>query len=201
MSQLATSDLAAKSKRPSGLNTPIDRFIISVAHRFGGRKAKEVERFIKFAFIGLLGFLIDFGALLSLQSSVLPPVDDLNQRLPVNVAIATSIGFVLAVSSNYIWNRLWTYPDSRSYSIRLQLTQFAIVSVIGWIARTVWITATYVSFGVLSTKLIAVIISNYQPGLLDEHKLGTIIAQFIGVVVVMLWNFLANRFWTFNDVE
>ena len=200
MSQIATPDIAAKGKRRA-LTTPIDRFIVVLARRVGGRKAKEVERFIKFAFIGMLGFVIDFGALFLLQSSILPPVDQLNQRLPFNVAIATSISFVLAVTSNYTWNRLWTYPDSRSYSIRRQLTQFAIVSVIGWTARTVWITVTYVSFGVLSTSLIRLFVSTYQPGLLDEHKLGTMAAQFIGVVVVMLWNFLANRLWTFNDVE
>lgn len=200
MSQIATPDIAAEGKRRA-LTTPLDGFIIAVARRIGGRKAKEVERFIKFAFIGVLGFLIDFGALFLLQSSILPPVDHLNQRLPVNVAIATTISFVLAVTSNYTWNRLWTYPDSRSYSIRRQLTQFAIVSVIGWIARTVWITVTYVSFGVLSTSLIRFFVSTYQTGLLDEHKLGTMVAQFIGVMVVMLWNFVANRLWTFNDVD
>lgn len=201
MSQTATSDLAAKGNQPHSLNTPIDRFIAALARRIGGQKAKEIERFIKFAFVGVLGFFIDFGALFLLQSTLLPPVDDLNQRLPINVAIATTIGFVLAVSSNYTWNRLWTYPDSRSYSILRQLTQFAIVSFIGWIARTVWITVSYVSFGVLSTALVGFFINGYQPGLLDEHKLGTMVAQFIGVIVVMLWNFLANRFWTFNDVE
>lgn len=200
MSQFATSDIAAEGKRRA-VTTPLDRFIIAIARRIGGRKGKEVERFIKFAFIGVLGFLIDFGVLFLLQSSVLPPVDHLNQRLPVNVAIATTISFVLAVTSNYTWNRLWTYPDSRSYSIRRQLTQFAIVSVIGWIARTVWITVTYVSFGALSTSLIRFFVSAYQPGLLDEHKLGTMAAQFIGVMVVMLWNFGANRLWTFNDVD
>lgn len=200
MSQIATPDIAAEGKRRA-LTTPLDGLIIAVARRIGGGKAKEVERFIKFAFIGVLGFLIDFGALFLLQSSVLPPVDHLDQRLPVNVAIATTISFVLAVTSNYTWNRLWTYPDSRSYSIRRQLTQFTIVSVIGWIARTVWITVTYVSFGVLSTSLIRLFVSTYQPGLLDEHKLGTMVAQFIGVMVVMLWNFVANRLWTFNDVD
>ncbi len=200
MSQIATPDIAAEGKRRA-LTTPLDGLIIAVARRVGGGKAKEVERFIKFAFIGVLGFLIDFGALFLLQSSVLPPVDHLDQRLPVNVAIATTISFVLAVTSNYTWNRLWTYPDSRSYSIRRQLTQFTIVSVIGWIARTVWITVTYVSSGVLSTSLIRLFVSTYQPGLLDEHKLGTMVAQFIGVMVVMLWNFVANRLWTFNDVD
>ena len=201
MSQFAAPDVATKSKSDKSINTPIDGFIKAIARRIGGEKAKEVERFIKFAFIGLLGFLIDFGILFVLQSSAFPPVNDLQDRLPLNVAIATSISFALAVSSNYTWNRLWTYPDSRTYSIRRQLTQFTIVSVIGWIARTIWITASYTVFGLLSTAAIRVFFIEYHPRLLDEHKLGTMIAQFIGVIVVMIWNFLANRYWTFNDVE
>ncbi|MCL4255840.1 MAG: GtrA family protein, partial [Anaerolineae bacterium] len=34
-----------------------------------------------------------------------------------------------------------------------------------------------------------------------EEKLGTIIAQMIAMVVVMLWNFFANRYWTYRDVK
>ena len=149
----------------------------------------------------MLGFVIDFGALFVLQSTILPPVDAVDQRLPLNVALATSISFVLAVTSNFTWNRFWTYPDSRSYSIRRQLAQFSIVSVIGWLARTAWITASYVAIGALSTAVISAMMSEYRPALLEEHKLGTMIAQFIGVIVVMIWNFLANRYWTFNDVD
>ena len=196
---MISTDLAAESQRT--LSTPLDGLIAGLARRIGGSRAKEVERFIKFSFIGLLGFVIDFGALFVLQSTILPPVDALDQRLPLNVALATSISFVLAVTSNFTWNRFWTYPDSRSYSIRRQLAQFSIVSVIGWLARTAWITASYVAIGALSTAVISAMMSEYRPALLEEHKLGTMIAQFIGVIVVMFWNFLANRYWTFNDVD
>ncbi|MDE2820176.1 MAG: GtrA family protein [Chloroflexota bacterium] len=201
MSQAITPDVASKGEGYRGLSTPIDRFIIALASRVGGRRAKEVERFIKFAFIGLLGFVIDFGLLFLLQSTVLPAADEQNMALPLNVALATTISFTLAVSSNFTWNRLWTYPDSRSYSVRRQLTQFAIVSVIGWIGRTIWITSSFAFFGIWSTAAIQNIFSSYHPVLQDELKLGTMISQFIGVIVVMIWNFLANRYWTFNDVE
>ena len=195
------SQVAAKAEEYRKLSTPLDGIIAWVARLIGGSKAKELERFIKFAFVGLLGFFIDFGALFLLQSTLLPPVDALQRQLPINVALATSISFALAVASNYTWNRFWTFPDSRSSSIRRQIAQFAIVSVIGWIARTLWITASYVFIGLLSTSVLQSFISDYQPQLLDEHKLGTMLSQFIGVIVVMIWNFLANRYWTFNDVD
>lgn len=201
MTQAFTPDVAPKSEGYRELTTPFDRFIVALASRIGGRRAKEVERFIKFAFIGLLGFVIDFGVLFILQSTALPAADEQNIALPLNVALATTISFTLAVSSNFTWNRLWTYPDSRSYSVRRQLTQFAIVSVIGWIGRTIWITSTFALIGLWSTAAIQSLIASYNPVLQDELKLGTMISQLIGVIVVMIWNFFANRYWTFNDVE
>jgi len=201
MSQAVAQDSTTQSEKNKALTTPLDRFIIGLAQRIGGDKAKEVERFIKFAVVGLLGFVLDFGTVFLLQSSFLPPVDSNDQNIIINVAIATTAGFILAVGSNFIWNRLWTYPDSRSSSIRKQLTQFAIVSISGWTARTVWIAATYTLFGVLSTSVIRLLSASYNPSLLNQQKFGTMIAQLIGVVVVMIWNFFANRYWTYSDVK
>ena len=201
MSHAVAHDSGAQSKKNTAVTTPIDGMIIRIAKRIGGEKAKEVERFIKFAIVGLLGFTLDFGTVFALQSTFLPPVDANDQNILINVAIATTAGFILAVGSNFIWNRLWTYPDSRSSSIRKQLTQFALVSVSGWTARTVWIAATYTLFGVLSTSAIKLLSASYAPSLLNQQKFGTMIAQLIGVIVVMVWNFLANRYWTYSDVK
>jgi hypothetical protein len=41
----------------------------------------------------------------------------------------------------------------------------------------------------------------YVPSASAEAKLGTMAAWLIGVTVVMIWNFLANRYWTYNDVK
>jgi putative flippase GtrA len=41
--------------------------------RFGGQKAKELERFIKFFIVGGIGFVVDFSALNILQATVLKP--------------------------------------------------------------------------------------------------------------------------------
>ena len=192
---------AVPSSKPRALHTPIDGLIIKAARSIGGRQAKEVERFIKFACVGLLGFIIDFGALFLLQSSLLPPVTAGGENLPLNVALASTIAFALAVGSNFIWNRLWTYPDSRSFSIRRQLTQFAIVSVIGGAVRTFWVAVSFIFFGMLSTSLLQAVSPGYHPSLLDQQKLGTMAAQLIGVIIVMFWNFLANRHWSYNDVD
>jgi GtrA-like protein len=45
--------------------------------------------------------------------------------------LAKGISFSLAVVSNYMLNRFWTHPDSRSKSVLAQITQFAVVSLVG----------------------------------------------------------------------
>jgi putative flippase GtrA len=191
-----TSAAQAPGETPSRvLRTPLDRFYVRLAQRLGGGKAKEVERFLKFATIGIVGATVDFGTLNLLHATVLPP------ETTLNVGLSTTIAFVAAILNNFLWNRFWTYPDSRSRSIRRQLTQFFIVSIIGWIARTIWITATYASIGVMVVSVIQGINPDYTATDLATNQLGTNVSQLIAVFVVMIWNFFANRYWTFNDVE
>jgi len=77
--------------------------------------------------------------------------------------------------------------------------------LIGWLGRTLWINAAYHPIGIammpLALPLIHVFRPGYVPTVSGDDKLGTMIAQLIGVVVVMFWNFFANRYWTYNDVK
>lgn len=176
------------------MNTRIANF----ASRFGDR-AKEVERFMKFAFVGISGAIVDFGTVIILQATVFPP------NSTANVAIATTIAFIAAIINNFFWNRYWTYPDSRSRSVKRQMMQFAIISVIGWLGRTIWIALAHDPIGQLLMPyvlpLIRIIRPTYVPSITAAAKIGTLAAQLVGVVVVMVWNFFANRYWTYNDIE
>ena len=198
MTQIANPETVAdvpKTKRDFQLQTPLDKFYWSLAQRLGGSKAREVERFLRFATVGIIGATVDFGTLNVLLATVLPP----DQQ--INVAIATTVAFIAAVSSNFFWNRIWTYPDSRTRSVRRQLVQFTLVSVVGWLSRTLWITLSYLAIGALAVSAIQLFSSDFALGDTGVAKLGTNIAQFFGVFVVMIWNFFANRYWTYNDVE
>ncbi|MCY3833170.1 MAG: GtrA family protein [Chloroflexi bacterium] len=192
MSQAVSQEAA---RRRQSVSTPADSLIIKLSIRVGRGQAKEVERFIKFAFVGALGFVIDLSTVVILQNTLLPPEN------AETVTLVNSIAFVLAVCSNFVCNRFWTYPDSRSYSLHRQLTQFAIVSVIGLLIRNLWINGTYETMGQLSTSVLQTVAVDYAPELIDQNKLGTTIALVFGVLIVMIWNFVANRFWTYNDVE
>ncbi|MEZ4666921.1 MAG: GtrA family protein [Anaerolineae bacterium] len=182
------------------IRNTIDIPITIISSRFGNR-AKEVERFLKFAIVGVIGAIVDFGTVTLLQATVLPP----DSKNGTNVFVATSIAFIAAVCSNFIWNRIWTYPDSRSKSARRQLALFTFISFVGWAGRTLWITASFHAVGSFLMPVVLPIIRVLRPGYIPsfaaQDKLGTLAAMLVGVIVVMFWNFLANRRWTYNDVE
>lgn len=204
MTQVATEESSSEARQTRSITTPLDRYIQTIAKRLGGDKAKEVERFIKFAMVGTIGFVVDFGTLNILLATLLPPVDSAGNSLTTNVALATTVAFIAAITSNFIWNRLWTYPDSRSRSIFRQMAQFATVSVIGWLARTLWITLAYQPVGNAVYPIVQSLEIPLYASLPDVDaaaRLGANITQFIGVFVVMIWNFFANRYWTYNDVD
>jgi putative flippase GtrA len=183
---------------------PLDVPITAIAARFGD-KSKEVERFLKFAVVGFIGAAVDFGTVIVLQATLLPPADKDGVAIPSNVVVATSIAFLAAVISNFLWNRFWTYPDSRSRSARRQLALFMFVSFVGWFGRTIWIRASYHGIGEIAMQALLPFIHLFRPvyipSVTADDKLGTLVAQLIGVVVVMFWNFFVNRYWTYNDVK
>lgn len=188
------SGLENEQQNNRALNTPLDKLIVRVANAIGGSKAKEVERFLKFAFVGVIGAMIDVGIFNLLGLTILPASEG-----RINVIIAASISFVCAVLSNFVWNRFWTYPDSRSRPIAQQLGQFALVSLTGWTGRSIWLF--------LATDFVTGIVTDFVTGMGINwasdtvSQLGATVAVLMGIFVIMIWNFLVNRFWTYNDVD
>ncbi|GAB4272172.1 MAG: hypothetical protein Kow0080_18310 [Candidatus Promineifilaceae bacterium] len=143
-----------------------------------GIKPKEAERFFKFLVVGTIGFVVDFGTL-----SVLKEV------VGLETLVANTISFTAAVISNFIWNRFWTYPDSRQKSVWAQLGQFGAVSIVGLVINNFLVVLLESPFEQLTAM---------TP--LGAER-GYIPAKMVATVVVLFWNFFVNRFWTFNDVE
>lgn len=145
--------------------------------------SQERTRFLKFAFVGVVGAIVDFGVFNLLSGlAILPALH------------ASVVSFVLAVVSNFIWNRYWTYPDSRSKTLSRQVVQFVLVSLIGLAIRTPLFAFLEKALVDLASQLLP-----HFP--LSPVFLGHNLALAIAIVVVMLWNFVANRYWTYNDVS
>ncbi len=153
-----------------------------VAHMVGraGINPKEAERFLKFAIVGTIGFVVDFG-LLTFFVEVF--------RLPT--WLANTFSFSAAVCSNFAFNRYWTYPDSRSKGLVSQLGQFFLVNVLGWAINT----GLLVSLEGPMNWLLA------SAGVALLQGRGYWPAKMVATIVVLFWNFFVNRYWTYNDVD
>lgn len=144
---------------------------------------KERERFLKFALVGTLGALIDFGVMnLLTQAGNMPLVS------------AGTISFLAAVTSNFIWNRFWTYPDSRSRTVAHQLSMFFAVNIAG-----VAIRIPILHF--IEPPLIKLLERMPLRTPLSTEFLAKNFTLALAVGIVMLWNFFVNRYWTYNDVD
>jgi putative flippase GtrA len=144
--------------------------------------SKERNRFFKFAVVGATGSVVDIGIM-----------NLLTRLFHLPLVAAGSISFVCAVTSNFIGNRYWTYPDSRSRPLAHQLGMFFLVNAVGIAIRIPILKYLEPPIAILIENMAHL---NYQAA--DALAKNATLIFAIGVV--MLWNFFINRYWTYNDV-
>jgi putative flippase GtrA len=144
---------------------------------------KERTRFIRFISVGAIGAVVDFG-IMNLFSKM----------FSMPLILAGTISFICAIISNFLLNRFWTYPDSRSRTLAKQLTMFFIVNVAGLAIRL-----PILHFLEPPMQRVTVLLANTVP--LSPQFMGKNLTLAVAVSVVMLWNFFINRYWTYNDVD
>jgi putative flippase GtrA len=145
---------------------------------------KEITRFLRFAVVGSVGAVVDFGIFNLLAGP-----------LKVPSVSASVISFICAVINNFTWNRFWTYPDSRGKSVGKQVLQFFLINAIGLGIRTplfAWLEKIMISF---LSKIMPV--NFFITPVFAGHNFSLAVV----ILIVMMWNFFANRYWTYNDVK
>ncbi len=133
---------------------------------------KEFVRFVKFAIVGAVGAMIDFG-LLNLM----------HKAFGWHLLWANTLSVSVAIVSNFTWNRLWTYPESRARRKRKQLPQFALINFIGLAINNLIVVGLDAVF------------SHFIPDPWDYN-----LAKAIAIGVVLFWNFGANRLTTYRGL-
>lgn len=128
-------------------------------------------KFVRFLIVGASGTLLDFVLLIVFKKAFLLPT-----------GIANVMSYSCGIVNNFTWNRLWTFPEARDKHIAMQFVQFASVSLIGLTLNTA----------------IVLLLEHPLGDLLQHPENGYIPAKVIATVCVVLWNFLANRYWTFK---
>jgi putative flippase GtrA len=145
--------------------------------------SQERTRFIRFLTVGAIGAVVDFGIM-----------NLLSKLFNMPLTFAGTISFICAIISNFLWNRFWTYPDSRSRPIARQLIMFFLVNVAGLAIRL-----PILQFLEPPMKKMFENVTLNLP--LDPDLLGKNFTLMVAVGVVLLWNFFVNRYWTYNDVD
>ena len=115
----------------------------------------------KFCIVGGSGYVVNLAVYSALVLS------------GVHYLVAAVCSFLVAVTNNYTWNRLWTFRHQRGHLV-YQGFRFLIVSTIALVGNLTFLSAL-VFLGV-----------------------PKIPAQAIAIVLVMPWNFVANKLWSFR---
>jgi len=145
---------------------------------------RERTRFLRFAVVGIIGAVVDFGVM-----------NILVNLASFRLVIAGTISFIAAILSNFTWNRYWTYPDSRSKAISLQLVEFLIVNVVGLGIR-IPVLALLEPIMLRMVTWLPFRLPYLEPKFISDN-----LTLAIAVIIVMFWNFFVNRYWTYGDVE
>ncbi|MGN7205832.1 GtrA family protein [Pedobacter sp. SAFR-022] len=119
---------------------------------------------IKFGFTGMSGLVIDFSVTWLLKD-----------ELHLNKFLANAAGFTMAVISNYIINRLWTFSERERTKVSRQFASFLMVSLVGLLLNSGF-----------------VYLFNEQLGL------HFYLSKAIAIILVFFWNFSANYFFVFR---
>lgn len=120
-----------------------------------------IFKFLKFIIVGFSGLFVDFSVTFLLK-----------EKLKLQRYIASSVGFTLAASSNYLFNRLWTF-HSNNPQILTEYSTFILISIIGLSINNLFIY-------------------------IFEKKMRFYFAKFLAVMVTSLWNFTVNYYLNFT---
>jgi putative flippase GtrA len=136
----------------------------TLAVRLAGaaRNPQSWIQLLKFGVVGGSGYLINLGVFAFLSGN-----------LGVYHAVAAVGAFCVAVTSNFLWNRYWTFGPGEGLA-HMQAVRFLAVSVA------------------------CLVINLLVLELLVSSGTNELAAQAIAVAVAMPFNFLGNKLWTFT---
>jgi putative flippase GtrA len=119
------------------------------------------EQLAKFCAVGAIGYALNLGVYAGLLHT------------GAHFLLAATGSFLVAVTSNYTWNRLWTFRDRRR-GVAAQGARFFAVSLAS-----------------LGANLLVL-------DLLISAGAGKLVGQAIAIVVVTPLNFVGNKLWSFR---
>ena len=138
---------------------------VETAKRIGRGTLKPGNwlQLMQFGVVGVSGYLINLAVFAVV-----------NGALDIHYIASAILAFCVAVTSNFWWNRHWTF-DARQGHAGFQAARFFTVSVL------------------------ALVINLIALKLLVGGGMSELPAQAIAVAIAMPFNFVGNKLWTFDD--
>ena len=128
----------------------------------GLRKRHNWLQLAKFCAVGASGYIVNLAVFTALVHGA-----------DLNYLVAAVCSFLVAVTNNYLWNRLWTFRHQRGH-VAYQGLRFLVVSAVSLTANLIVLAA-----------LVAL-------------DLPEVLAQAIAIVLVTPLNFAGNKLWSFG---
>ena len=126
------------------------------------RRRQNWVQLLRFCLVGASGYLVNLAVFVALL-----------EGLGFHYLLAATCSFLVAVTNNYAWNRLWTFRGQRGH-VAYQGLRFLIVSLIA-----------------LNANLLIL------HGLV-QLGLPEVPAQALAIILVTPLNFVGNKLWSFR---
>jgi len=137
--------------------------VLGVVRACRARLSEPAAReFLRFAAVGGCGYLVNLAVYVTLTAAGL------------HYAVAAGLSFVVAATSNYAWNRVWTFQARKSAVVPQGLRAFGVSGL---------------SLAANETLLIG----------FASVGAGHVAAQAAAIVLVTPFSFLAAKLWAFAD--
>ncbi len=126
------------------------------------RSRANWEQLVKFCVVGATGYVVNLAVYaLLLEGAGL-------HYVPAAIG-----SFLVAVTNNYVWNRVWTFRGQRGHVV-FQGLRFLVVSSIALVANLLVLHA------------------------LVQAGLGELVSQALAIMLVTPVNFVGNKLWSFR---
>jgi putative flippase GtrA len=131
----------------------------------GARRPSNWAQLFQFGLVGVTGYVVNLAAFSVFTFA-----------LGIHHIAGAILAFAVAVSNNFLWNRIWTFRESAEGGhTGFQATRFFAVSL-----------------GGLAVNLVVLAL------LVDGMGAPELLSQAIAVAVAMPVNFIGNKLWTFS---
>lgn len=121
-----------------------------------------LSKFIRFCVVGFSGLLVDYSFTYLGK-----------EKLKINKYIANGFGFLCAATTNFFFNKFWTFEDHNPDEL-IQYSKYLLIALVGLGINTLVI---------------------YM--LVNKRNMNFYLAKLIAIAVAIVWNFTANYNYTF----